>query len=74
MSAHTHTVITPGCYRCELNADEMEAAEQELAVDAQEAWLTYRDEHARRRALNARQVGHQLRRRDFIAGYMEASR
>ena len=23
MSAHTHTVLTPGCYRCELNIDEM---------------------------------------------------
>lgn len=23
MTAHTHTVLTPGCYRCDLNADEM---------------------------------------------------
>lgn len=26
MSAHTHTVLTPGCYRCDLNVDEIVAA------------------------------------------------
>lgn len=23
MTAHTHTTIVPGCYRCELSADEV---------------------------------------------------
>lgn len=31
MSAHNHTVITPGCYRCDLNIDEVRAAEQDEA-------------------------------------------
>lgn len=32
MTDHTHTVITPGCYRCELNLDEMEGYLQSLVV------------------------------------------
>ena len=34
MTAHTSTVLTPGCYRCDLNRDEIEAAEQEAAEQA----------------------------------------
>ncbi len=34
MTAHTHTVITPGCYRCDLNLDEVRAAEQDEAEQA----------------------------------------
>lgn len=27
MTAHTHTQLEPGCYRCELNRDEVRAAQ-----------------------------------------------
>ena len=26
MTAHDHRTVVPGCYRCELNADEMDPA------------------------------------------------
>lgn len=32
MTAHTHREITPGCYRCELNEDEMNAYWDTLIV------------------------------------------
>ena len=31
---HTHTVITPGCYRCDLNEDEMRAQREDELADA----------------------------------------
>jgi hypothetical protein len=34
VSAHTHAVVTPGCYRCELSADEVAWAQQEVAEQA----------------------------------------
>lgn len=74
MTAHTCTTVTPGCYRCELGQDEMAAIEQEIAADAQEAWLAYRDEYMRSRVLNARRAASQMRRREFIAGYKAANR
>lgn len=44
MSAHTHTVITPGCYRCDLNVDEVKAAQQDEAEQvAREAACTEHD-------------------------------
>ena len=33
MTAHLHAEIVPGCYRCDLNRDEVEAAEQEEAEE-----------------------------------------
>lgn len=41
MSAHSHTTLVSGCYRCDLNKDEMPSP-LEAAVDADEAYM---DEH-----------------------------
>lgn len=40
--------------------------------EAQAAWLAYRDDYMRRRALSRRRAGSQMRRREFIAGYLAA--
>lgn len=72
MTAHLHTTLTPGCYRCDLNLDEIAAAEQETRSDAQEAWLTYRDAHMRSRGLSGPRATSHLRRREFVAGYLAA--
>lgn len=74
MSADACTTLTDGCYRCDLNRDEMASAEQEIAADAQEAWLIYRDQYMRSRAMSARAAASQMRRREFIAGYLAANR
>jgi hypothetical protein len=34
MTPHTHRTLTPGCYRCDLNRDEIAAAELEAAEQA----------------------------------------
>lgn len=73
MSAHTCAELTEGCYRCELNRDEIEAIQQEVAEEAQAAWLAYRDEYSRQHYIGAATVAHRLRRREFIAGYEAAS-
>lgn len=70
MTAHLHSTHVEGCYRCDLSRDETEAIEAEIAAEAQAAWLAYRDDYMRRRAMSARRAGHQLRRREFIAGYV----
>lgn len=41
MNQHACKEITPGCYRCELNKDEMEAIHKENLEDAEEAWAEY---------------------------------
>lgn len=67
MGTHTHTALVEGCYRCDLNRDEMAHIEEELRVEAQAAWLAYRDgpmRHWPRR---------QIRRREFINGYLAAN-
>ena len=74
MNTHACTTLTDGCYRCELNRDEVEAAQQEIATEAQAVWLEYRNEYAMRRNMGARSISSQLRRREFIAGYMAANR
>jgi hypothetical protein len=73
MSAHTCKTLTPGCYRCDLNRDEIASIREEIRSDAQEAWLTYRDKYQRRNYLTGRQLASQLRRREFIAGYLAAN-
>ena len=73
MSAHTCTELTEGCYRCDLNRDELRAIVQEIREDAQEAWLAYRNQYQRSNYLNARQTASQMRRREFIAGYLAAN-
>jgi hypothetical protein len=73
MSAHTCKTITPGCYRCELNLDEIRAIEQEIREEAQAAWLAYRDGYQRAHHLNGRRAASQMRRREFIAGYLAAN-
>lgn len=73
MSAHTCTTLTDGCYRCDLNRDEIQANEEEILREAQAAWLKYRDDYTRTHYLNARTVAHRMRRRDFIAGYLAAN-
>lgn len=67
MTAHTCKELTPGCYRCDLNRDEIEAAREDAEKDAQAAWLAYRD-HPSRRWMKPRQ----MRRREFVAGYLTA--
>lgn len=42
MTAHDHTEFVPGCYRCDLNLDEMPTP-LEAAVAADEAYM---DDHA----------------------------
>lgn len=73
MSAHTCTELTEGCYRCELNLDEIHAIQNEIREEAQAAWLAYRDQYQRSHYLNARQTASQMRRREFIAGYLAAN-
>ena len=34
MTDHTHTTLTEGCYRCDLNRDEAAAAHAEILADA----------------------------------------
>jgi hypothetical protein len=33
MSEHLHATLVPGCYRCELGRDEMEAIRQEIEAE-----------------------------------------
>ena len=73
MSAHICKTLTAGCYRCELNLDEIHAVEQEVIAEAQAAWLTYRDEYQRTHHLSGRRAASQMRRREFIAGYLAAN-
>ena len=40
MTQHTHTTVTPGCYRCELGQDEMSAIERERDQD----WAEFREQ------------------------------
>lgn len=71
MTAHTCKTLTDGCYRCELNRDEIEAIEAENHEDAQAAWLTYKADYAAEHSYaNDRRRGRQMRRREFIAGFM----
>ena len=70
MSAHTCTELTDGCYRCDLNRDEIAANRAEDEREAQTAWIKYRDEYRRSRHMSAAQVASQLRRREFVAGFM----
>lgn len=65
MSAHVHREVTPGCYRCELNQDEVASALQDIEADAQAAWLRYRDHRDQRWMKRT-----QMRRREFIAGFI----
>lgn len=67
MNAHTCTTPTEGCYRCDLNRDELRAAEEEIRQEAQAAWLAYRD--GPMRTWPRRQV----RRREFVNGYLAAN-
>ncbi|WP_294567565.1 hypothetical protein [uncultured Arthrobacter sp.] len=73
MTAHTCKTLTDGCYRCDLNRDEISFFEKEIRDEAQAAWLAYRDEFTRRRYLTPRQTASQMRRREFIAGYLAAN-
>ncbi len=72
MTAHACKSLTDGCYRCDLNRDEMESIAVEVRVEAQDAWLAYRDRYSRQRGLNPRRAASQMRRREFIAGYLAA--
>lgn len=72
MTAHTHTTLVPACYRCDLNRDEMAQIERDIREEAQAAWIAYRDDYQRTNYLNARQAASQMRRREFIAGYLAA--
>lgn len=79
MTAHTCKTLTDGCYRCDLNRDEIEAIRAEDAADAKAAWIEYRDwkfdeavpvwrEDDREAITGA--VRRTLRKREFIAGFM----
>ena len=73
MTLHTCKTLTPGCYRCDLNRDEIAAILNEIRDEAQAAWIAYRDQYKRSNHLNARQAASQMRRREFIAGYLAAN-
>lgn len=73
MTAHACKTLTDGCYRCDLNCDEMRAIEEEIHREAQAAWLAYRDAYTRANYLKPRQAASQMRRREFIAGYLAAN-
>ena len=66
MSAHTCTTFTEGCYRCDLSRDEVRAQE-EIRAEAQEAWMAYRD------GPMCNWPRRQIRRREFINGYLAAN-
>lgn len=68
MSAHDCKELTAGCYRCELNRDEIEANRAEDEREALTAWYAYRNSYTLRVGLERGK--RQLRRRDFIAGFM----
>lgn len=68
MSAHTHRELVDGCYRCDLNRDELEANREEDERDAQAAWIEYRDSYMRRVGLERGR--RHLRKREFIAGFL----
>jgi hypothetical protein len=71
MTAHECKVPTDGCYRCELNKDEIAAFRAEDEADASAAWLNYRDAQiAERSWADPRRVIRQLRRGSFIAGFI----
>lgn len=36
MTAHNHIELTPGCYRCEINVDEMQGALESVTKDLQD--------------------------------------
>jgi len=65
MTAHMCTEITPGCYRCELNKDEMESIHKENLEDAEKEWIEYRN---KRHMLGAPR--RTVRKREFIAGFL----
>jgi hypothetical protein len=73
MSTHDCKTLTDGCYRCDLNRDEMQSVEDDVRKKAQAAWLAYRNDFQRKRYLTGRQTASQMRRRDFIAGYLAAN-
>lgn len=73
MTAHTCTTLTEGCYRCDLNRDEIAAIEAGLVNEAEDAWFAYRDDYMRTHHLSPRRASSQMRRREFIAGYMAAN-
>lgn len=59
MTPHATPAERPG--PVQLSAEEREA---------QKAWIAYRNDYQRRNYLNARQAASQMRRREFIAGYL----
>ena len=67
MTAHSHTTLVDGCYRCDLNRDEIAHIEDEVRAEARAAWLEYRDGPMRNWPRR------QVRRREFIAGYLAAN-
>ena len=78
MNAHNCKELTDGCYRCELNRDEIEANLVEDAVDAETAWVEYRDALIQGHIVGGNSVSahslhritRRLRKREFIAGFM----
>lgn len=72
MSAHLCKTLTEGCYRCDLGRDEVAGIVEEVSREAQAAWLAYRDQYQRAHRLSARRAASQMRRREFIAGYLAA--
>lgn len=70
MTAHTCTEWNPGCYRCDLGRHEVEMSIRETREEAQILWVEYRNRRSLKRGLNPRRAARQMRRRDFIAGYL----
>ena len=71
MSVHMCKTLTAGCYRCDLNRDEIEAIRAEDRSDAEAAWIEYRNEQQMRRQwADTQRVSRQLRKGSFIAGFL----
>lgn len=73
MTSHNCKTLNDGCYRCDLHRDEIAAFHEDIRQEAQEAWLTYRDQYTRAYYLNPRQCASRMRRREFVAGYLAAN-
>ena len=76
MSEHSHTTIIPGCYRCELNEDEVvdsatdtiKEALSEYVGDGDGTDLTILKIHDDAVARKAYRAGYEMARQDMISG------
>jgi hypothetical protein len=76
VSEHTHTTIVPGCYRCDLNKDEVidsatdtiKEALREYVGDGDGADETILQIHDQAVAVKAHHAGYEAARQDMVSG------